>query len=77
MFCLIVGMAAEADCAAFEVKLSPGSVDGAARSLSRFMDQLDTERVGQPRAIGVTTATGNGYRRADGILVIPIGTPGP
>lgn len=63
--------------AAFEVKLSPNSVDVGARSLLRFVSQLDTERVGRPAALGVITATGYGYRRADGIMVIPIGALGP
>lgn len=63
--------------AAFEVKLSPNSIDAGARSLLRFVEQLDTERVGRPAALGVITATGYGYRRADGIMVIPIGALGP
>lgn len=63
--------------AAFEVKLSPNSIDAAARSLLRFVNQVDTGRVGQPKTLGVITATGYGYRRADGIVVIPIGALGP
>lgn len=68
---------ADGTWAAFEVKLSPNSIDAAAQSLLRFVDQLDTERVGRPHALGVITATGYGYRRSDGILVIPIGALGP
>ncbi|MDQ1247665.1 MAG: hypothetical protein QG597_2036 [Actinomycetota bacterium] len=39
--------------------------------------EVDTDRVGQPAVLGVITATGNGYTRADGAVVIPVGALGP
>jgi len=63
--------------AAFEVKLGAGQIEDGARSLHRFARQIDTERSGSPAALGVIVATGYGYRREDGITVIPIGVLGP
>jgi predicted AAA+ superfamily ATPase len=62
---------------AFEVKLNPTRVDAAAASLLRFANKIDTDRVGQPAVLGVVTATGYGYTRADGVVVIPIVALGP
>ena len=62
---------------AFEVKLNPTRVDAAAATLLRFANKIDTERVGQPTVLGVITATGYGYTRADGVVVIPVGALGP
>jgi predicted AAA+ superfamily ATPase len=63
--------------AAFEIKLGSGQVDEAAITLHRFARQIDTERSGDPSALGVIVGTGYGYRREDGIMVIPIGALGP
>jgi predicted AAA+ superfamily ATPase len=63
--------------AAFEVKLGAGQVDAAATTLQRFARQIDAERTGSAVELGVIVGTGYGYRRQDGILVIPIGALGP
>jgi predicted AAA+ superfamily ATPase len=63
--------------AAFEIKLGPGQIDTAATNLQRFARQIDTKRCGNPAALSVIVGTGYGYRREDGILVIPIGALGP
>lgn len=63
--------------AAFEVKLSARAVDGAAAALRRFAAGLDSGRTPQPSALAVITAIGYGYRREDGVYVIPIGSLGP
>jgi predicted AAA+ superfamily ATPase len=63
--------------AAFEVKLGPGAVDDAARSLRRLAQRVDTTRLGQPAALVVVTGWGYGYRRPDGVSVVPIGVLGP
>ena len=63
--------------AAFEVKLSPGTVDEAAASLLRFKASVDTSRHGEPSCLGVITSTGAGGVREDGVHVIPIGCLGP
>ncbi len=63
--------------AAFEAKLGAGQVEEAAAALHRFASQIDFERSGRPSALGVIVGTGYGYRRDDGIFVIPIGALGP
>ncbi len=62
---------------AFEVKLGHGQIDDAAASLMRFAKRIDTARCGSPALLGVIVATGYGYRRQDGVAVIPIGALGP
>jgi predicted AAA+ superfamily ATPase len=63
--------------AAFEVKLSPASVEAGAASLLKFAAGIDTVKCGPPAALTVITGTGYGYVRPDGIAVIPIGALGP
>ena len=63
--------------AAFEVKLGPGAVDEAARSLLRVAERVDIERHGPPAALVVITGWGYGYRRPDGVSVVPIGALAP
>ena len=63
--------------AAFEVKLGQGQVDSAAASLLTFATRVDTAKCGAPAALGVITASGYGYRRPDGVHVIPVGALGP
>jgi hypothetical protein len=69
--------AADGRWGAFEVKLGAGMVDRAAESLLRFAEKVDTARSGSPAVLAVITAMGFGYRRPDGIQVIPIGALGP
>ncbi|MYA34795.1 MAG: ATP-binding protein [Gemmatimonadales bacterium] len=63
--------------AAFEIKLGTGRIDDAARSLLKFADRVDTDRCGEPAALGVIVGNGYGYKRPDGVSVIPIGALGP
>ena len=58
---------------AFEVKLGPAEVDDAAEKLLRLAKRVDTDRHGEPAVLGVITGWGYGYRRPDGVSVIPIG----
>ncbi len=63
---------------ALEVKLGgERAIDAAAAGLLRFAAKVDTSRTGPPAFLGVLTASGYGYARPDGILVIPIGAFGP
>jgi predicted AAA+ superfamily ATPase len=62
---------------AFEVKLGGGQVEDAAASLSRFAARIEEAKCGSPALLGVIVATGYGYRREDGVAVIPIGALGP
>jgi predicted AAA+ superfamily ATPase len=64
--------------AAFEVKLGGSeAIDQAAASLLRFARGIDTSKSGEPALLGVITGGGYGYRRPDGVAVIPIGALGP
>jgi uncharacterized protein len=68
----------DAGWAAFEVKLGgPDAIDEAAVSLLKFAREIDTERSGEPAALGVIVAGGYGYTREDGVQVIPITALGP
>lgn len=63
---------------AIEIKLGgEAAIERAATTLRRFADQIDTNRSGRPAVLAVVTATGYGYRRDDGIQVVPIGALGP
>jgi predicted AAA+ superfamily ATPase len=59
--------------AAFEIKLGTNYIEQAAANLRKFAERVDTTRCGTPRVLAVITAVGLGYRREDGIQVIPIG----
>ncbi len=63
--------------AAFEVKLGQADIDKAAANLLAFARKVDTTKVGQPATLAVITATGYGYTRPDGIVVIPAAALGP
>ena len=63
--------------AAFEVKMGASRIDEGAASLLRVAERIDSTRSGMPTVLGVVTATGFGYRRPDGVHVIPIGALGP
>lgn len=62
---------------AFEVKLGHGQIEDAAERLLQFAERVDTASCGSPALLGVIVATGYGYRREDGVAVIPIGALGP
>ena len=62
--------------AAFEIKLGTGRIDRAARALLKFAGRVDTERCGEPSALGVIVGGGYGYARRDGVAVIPVGALG-
>lgn len=63
--------------AAFEIKLGGRWVDEAAERLLTFASRIDPAKSGPPRMLGVIVASGMGYRRPDGVAVIPIGALGP
>lgn len=63
---------------AFEVKLGGTAlIDAGAASLLKFRDRIDTAKSGAPATLGVVVASGYGYRRDDGIDVIPVGALKP
>ncbi|MDZ4257324.1 MAG: DUF4143 domain-containing protein [Gemmatimonadales bacterium] len=63
--------------AAFEIKLGHAAVDDAASQLRSFAERVDTSICGEPAMLGVIVGSGYGYRRPDGVAVIPIGSLGP
>ena len=62
---------------AFEVKLGAGQVDAAVGSLLRMRDRLELNTVGDPGTLAVIVGSGYGYKRPDGICVIPVAALGP
>lgn len=62
---------------ALEVKMNPEAVDSAADSLLRFVQKVDTSKVGLPEFMGVVTTRSSAIRRRDGILVLPVAALGP
>ena len=67
----------QGDWCAFEVKLGVGQIDAAAATLLKFRERIDVEAVGEPKSLGVIVSTGYGYRRNDGVCVVPIAALGP
>ena len=65
------------DWCAFEVKLGTGQIDAAAGTLLKLRDRVDAEKSAPPRALGVIVSSGYGYRRKDGVAIIPIAALGP
>ncbi|MDO8484318.1 MAG: AAA family ATPase, partial [Candidatus Limnocylindrales bacterium] len=63
--------------AAFEIKLGQMAIDDAAANLRRLADRVDTDKHGKPAVLAVITGWGFGYRRLDGVAVIPIGALAP
>ncbi len=47
-------------------------MDAAAASLRKFADTVDHRRSGAPTVLGVIVPGGYGYRRADGVDVVPL-----
>ena len=63
---------------ALEIKLGGGAaIDSAARSLLKLRDTVEQRHIGPPANLAVITATGYGYRRDDGVLVVPLTALGP
>ena len=59
--------------AAFEVKLGGEErIDEGSRQLLAFAERVDTSRAGTPALLAVVVASGYGYVRNDGVVVIPI-----
>jgi len=62
---------------AFEVKLGLSAIDDAADALLRLAARVDVDRHGAPAVLAIITGWGYGYRRPDGVSVIPIGALAP
>lgn len=73
----IILQAADGAWGAFEVKLGTDDEDAWAAKLLKFAADVDTSKVGEPAVLAIITATGYGYTRPDGVVVVPIGALGP
>jgi uncharacterized protein len=63
---------------AFEIKLGgEENIEAGAASLRKFAGEVDTRRSGEPAVVAVVVAGGYGYRREDGVQVIPLTALGP
>ena len=63
---------------AAEIKLGGERlIEHGVNSLLRLRGRIDTDRMGQPSALIVITATGYGFEHRDGVHVVPIATLGP
>ena len=67
----------EGNWAAVEVKLGINQIDDGAETLIKFSNKIDIKNCGAPAFMAVVTATGYGYRRNDGVYVLPIGSLKP
>lgn len=67
----------EGNWAGVEVKLGVNQIDDGAETLIKFAKKIDTKSCGTPAFMAVITATGYGYRRNDGVYVLPIGSLKP
>jgi hypothetical protein len=57
-----------------EVKLSsPDRIDEGAKNLLTLASEIDSTRMKKPSFLMVVSATEKGYRRPDGVLVVPLG----
>ncbi len=63
--------------AGVEVKLGTAWIDEGASNLLKMADRVDQKINGAPTFLAVVTASGNAYKRQDGVLVLPIGVLGP
>jgi predicted AAA+ superfamily ATPase len=59
--------------AAAEVKMGSSDIERAAKSLLKLKDRVDAKKMGDPSFLMILTAGEYGYRRPDGIYVVPIG----
>ena len=63
---------------AIEIKLGgEPAIEQAARTLLKLRDTVDPQSAGAPNDLVVVTAVGYGYRRSDGVVVIPLTALGP
>lgn len=63
--------------AAIEIKLGQKGIEAGAASLRKFADRVDTDVLGTPSFLMVLTGGQTGYRRKDGVYVVPITALGP
>ena len=58
---------------AIEVKMGAKEIEMAAENLKKLRDKVNTEKMKEPSFLMVLTGTEVGYRREDGVYIVPIG----
>jgi len=58
---------------AVEVKMGAKEIEAAAENLKKLRDKINTDKMKEPSFLMVLTGTEFGYRREDGVYIIPIG----
>ncbi|NLW15276.1 MAG: ATP-binding protein [Erysipelothrix sp.] len=59
---------------AVEIKLGANEFDKAASNLIKFSEVIDTVKMNKPSFLMILTGSKIGYKREDGVLVVPIGS---
>ena len=58
---------------AVEVKMGASEIETAAKNLNTLRNKVNVDKMLEPSLLMVLTATDYGYRRKDGVYVVPIG----
>ena len=58
---------------AIEVKLGSNEIDKAVLNLLKLKEKINIDKMNSPSFLAVVTGTQFGYKRPDGVYVIPIG----
>ncbi|MDR2531605.1 MAG: DUF4143 domain-containing protein [Oscillospiraceae bacterium] len=58
---------------AIEVKMGAKEIETAAENLKKLREKINTDKMKEPSFLMVLTATEFGYRRDDGVYIVPIG----
>ena len=62
---------------AIEVKMGASEIETAAENLIKLKDKVNTDKMMEPSFLMVLTCTEFGYRRKDGVYIVPIGCLAP
>ena len=58
---------------AIEIKMGPKEFDIASENLFKLKERIDLDKMQPPSFLMILTATNIGYKREDGVQVVPIG----
>jgi hypothetical protein len=58
---------------AVEVKMGSKEIEAAAENLKKLHTKVNVDKMCEPSFLMVLTATELGYRRKDGVYIVPIG----
>jgi hypothetical protein len=60
--------------AAFEIKLGFGAAEEGVLSLLKFLENVDTDKVGMPKTMAVLTGSGVAAKHESGVNIVPLST---